>query len=323
MIRNEHLELNAGFADDPGTSAYEQMRGICHSKGVAVGRLNALFVLLDYRPNCMEAQAKGKYRDKQNKPLPGVDGDLARSCDEQLLDVFLAVKRIADERELLIERRDREREREESDNAYDLSTGDEAERHGGVEAEQQASDAAGDESDALSDGHMSVDDASALPESASGGADCDSGDQQGHVLPFSYDPILICMTPGCNRRRRRMFDRGYVSPRCREGALQLHCCRDCVKNSHCSPNGVKARRPPDPTSFPPVPHVETTTPNPPSLGDSTQPHHILRRTKRRSKRALVKWHRLNQSLPRQKVPTPRLPSPLRSHHPCRHELCRT
>ena len=69
----------------------------------------------------MESQAKGKYRDKQGKPLPGADGDLARSCDDQLLDVFRAVKRIAEERKLLIERRDRERERGQLDDAYDAS----------------------------------------------------------------------------------------------------------------------------------------------------------------------------------------------------------
>ena len=182
----------------------------------------------------MESQAKGKYRDKHNAPLPGAAGDLARSCDEQLLDVFLAVKRIADERALLVERRGREREREESEIVYDSSTDGEAERYGDVESEQQASDASGDEADAQSDGHMSVDDASALPESDLGGVDCDSGDQQCHVLPFGYDPSLICQTPGCNRRRRRYYERGYVSPRLRGGVLQPHCCRDCVKNSHCS-----------------------------------------------------------------------------------------
>ena len=138
-------------------------------------------------------------------------------CDEQLLDVFLAVKRIAEERELLIERRDRERESEELDNAYDASTNDEAERQDDVASEQQASGAGDDELDAPSDGHMSGDDASALPESGSGGDGCDSSDQQGHVLLFGYDPILICLTPGCNRRRRVAHDRGYVSPRCRGG----------------------------------------------------------------------------------------------------------
>ena len=228
MIRNEHLELNAGFAHDPGTSAYEQMREVCHSRDVAVGRLHAVFLSLDCKPNCMESQVKGKYRGKQNKPLPGVDGDLARSCDEQLLDVFLAVKRIAEERELLIERRDREREREELGSAYDASTDDEAETHDDVESEQQASDADGDGLDAPSDGHM-PDDASALPESGSDGDGYNSGDQQGHVLPFGYDPILICLAPGCSRCRRETHDRGYVSPRFRGGALQSHCCRDYVK----------------------------------------------------------------------------------------------
>ena len=52
--------------------------------------------------------------DVYNAPLPGAAGDLARSCDEQLLDVFLAINRILDERVLLVERRDRESEREES-----------------------------------------------------------------------------------------------------------------------------------------------------------------------------------------------------------------
>ena len=46
---------------------------------------------------------------------------------------------------------------------------------------------------ANTDGHM-TDDASALPESASGGDGCSSGDQQGLVLPFGRDPILICLT---------------------------------------------------------------------------------------------------------------------------------
>ena len=135
MIHNGHVELNAGFAHDPGTSAYEQMRGVCHSRDVAVGRLNAVYISIDCKPNIMESQAKGKYRDKQGKPLPGADGDLARSCDDQLLNVFRAVKRIAEERELLTEQRDRERERGQLDNAYDASTDDEAERHDDVELE--------------------------------------------------------------------------------------------------------------------------------------------------------------------------------------------
>ena len=44
MIRNERLELNAGFAHDPGTSAYKQMREVSHSRGVAMGRLNVVFI---------------------------------------------------------------------------------------------------------------------------------------------------------------------------------------------------------------------------------------------------------------------------------------
>ena len=284
MIHNEHVELNAGFAHDPGTSAYEQMRGVCHSRDVAVRRLNAIYSSIDCKLNIMESQAKGKYRDKQGKPLPGADGDLARSCDDQLLDVFRAVKRIAEERKLSIERRDRKRERGQLDDAYDASTGDEAERHDDVELEQQSSDDDNDGqdepaaptghttatevtghhgtapgprrfaptsavtgasesltsktsvtafpssacTDGANDGHMS-DDASALPESATGGDGCSSGDQQGPVLPFGHNPILVCLTQGCSRRRRVVYDRGHVPPRC----MLPHCCPDCANDSHC------------------------------------------------------------------------------------------
>ena len=68
-VHNGRLELNAGFADDPGASAYDQMRSTCHSKGIVAGRLNALFFSIDCRPNCMGAQAKSKYRDEHNAPL--------------------------------------------------------------------------------------------------------------------------------------------------------------------------------------------------------------------------------------------------------------
>ena len=148
----------------------------------------------------------------------------------------MAIKRISDERALLAERRDREREREESaESAYDASTDGEAEMHGEMEPEQQASDASSDEADAQSDGHMTDDDVSALPEAASGGVDCDqSGDQQGHVLSFGHDPNLICQSEGCDRCRRRYFERGYVSPSLRAGVLLPHCYRDCVRNNHCS-----------------------------------------------------------------------------------------
>jgi hypothetical protein len=127
-----------------------------------------------------------------------------------LLDAFLAIKRILDERALLVERRDREHEREESaKSVYDTYTDGEEEPLGDVESAQQESSASGNEADAQSDGHMTDDDASALPAAITGGADCDqSGDQQGHVLPIGHDSSLICQTEGCNRRRRRYFERG-------------------------------------------------------------------------------------------------------------------
>ena len=184
MVYNEHLELNAGCAGDPGTSAYEQMRSICHSKDVATGRLNALFFSLDCKPNCMEPQAKSKYRDEHNAPLPGAAGDLSRSCDEQLLDDFLAIKRLLDERALLVERCGREFGLEETaESAFDVSTDGEEGPLGDEGSAQQESSAPGNEADAQSDGHMTDDDASALPAADTGGACGQSGDQQGHVGP--------------------------------------------------------------------------------------------------------------------------------------------
>ena len=235
MVHNDHPEPNAGFTGDPGTSAYEQLRRICHSKGVATGRLSALFFSFDCKPTCMESQTKSKYRDEHSAPLPGAAGDLARSCDEQLLDAFLAIKRILDERALLVDCRDCEREREESaESAYDAPTGGEEESHGNVESAQQASSTSGYEADAQSDGHMTDDEASAPPAAVTGGTDCDqSGDQQGHVLPFGHGSSLICPTEGCNRHRRRYFERGYTTPSLSAGVLAIHCCCDCVRHSHC------------------------------------------------------------------------------------------
>ena len=83
-------------------------------------------------------------------------GNLARSCDEQLLDAFLAVKRILDERDMLIERHDRESEREEpSEGVYDASTGDEDARLEDVELPEQENGPSGDVEEATSEGYMS------------------------------------------------------------------------------------------------------------------------------------------------------------------------
>ena len=93
----------------------------------------------------MESQAKSKYRDEHNAPLPGAAGDLARSCDEQLLDAFLAIKRIIDERDLLIERHSRESKREEPpEDAYDASTDDEDARLEDVEPPERENGPSGD-----------------------------------------------------------------------------------------------------------------------------------------------------------------------------------
>ena len=68
-----------------------------------------------------------------------------------------------------------------------------------------------------------ADDAPAPAESASGGGDCTSGEQQGTVLPFGHDQSLICMTPGCHRRRRVYCDNAYSSPH----HLGSTCCVGC------------------------------------------------------------------------------------------------
>ena len=70
--------------------------------------------LLDCKPNCMESRKKNKYRDEHHTPLPGAEGDLARSCDEQLLDAFLLMKRTLDKRAALLRSRDDRRADEES-----------------------------------------------------------------------------------------------------------------------------------------------------------------------------------------------------------------
>ena len=167
MVHNDYLELNLGFAGDPGTSAFEQMRNVCHSKVIATGRLRALFFSLDCKPNCMESRKQSKYRDEHHAPLPGVAGDLARSCDEQLLDAFLAIKRILDERAVLVERNAHGLGGEEThEDAYDAPTDGE---DGDAEPAEQTDDAMGDEAEAPSEDFPSDDDAFVPPAAVSGG----------------------------------------------------------------------------------------------------------------------------------------------------------
>ena len=150
------------------------------------------------------SRKKCTHRDEHHAPLPGVAGDLARSCDEQLLDAFLAIKRIIDERSELIERSARGLDSEEVDeDVYDESTDGE---DGDAEPAERTGGAMGDEAEPLSEAYPSDDDAPAPPTAVSGGGDCDqSSDQQGHVLPYNHPPELLCLTEGCNRRRRRYF----------------------------------------------------------------------------------------------------------------------
>ena len=112
-MRNEHLELNQGFAGGPETSACEQLRDVYHSKDVALGPVAALF-LARLQAQLHGEPQKNKYRDEHHTPLPGTEGDLAQSCDEQLLDVFMLIKRMLDERAAFLRSRDDLRAAEES-----------------------------------------------------------------------------------------------------------------------------------------------------------------------------------------------------------------
>ena len=183
------------------------------------GRLTALFFSLDCRPNCMEARAKPKYRDEHHAPLPGAAGDLARSCDEQFLDAFVAIKRILDERAVLVERNAHGLEREEThEDAYGASTDGEDDD---AEPTEQTNGATGDEAEAPNEDYPSDDDASAPPAAISGGDDCEQfSDQQGHVLPVGHPPDLLCVTEGCNRHRRRYADTSSLDLRGTAGGCQ-------------------------------------------------------------------------------------------------------
>jgi hypothetical protein len=162
-------------------------------------------------------------------------GDLARSCDEQLLDAFLAIKRIIDERSELIERNARGLEAEEVDeDVYDEPTDGE---DGDAEPAERTGDAMDDEAEPPSEAYPSDDDAPTPPTAVSGGGDYgQSSDQQGHVLPYNHPPELLCLTEGCNRRRRRYFEpvRGIY-----RWVVANRCCRDCVVHNHCSLNLIK------------------------------------------------------------------------------------
>ena len=58
------------------------------------------------------------------------------------------------------------------------------------------------------------------------------------MLPFRFDPILICLAMGCNRGRRVTHTRGCADQSgshvrgYRGGVRQSHCCHDCVAGRH-------------------------------------------------------------------------------------------
>ena len=197
VVHNEHLELNAGFAHDPGISAYDQIRDVCHARGVAMGRTNAVYVSIDCKPNIMQAQSQGLYRDSEGKPLPGTDGDLARECDDQLLDLFRFMKRMDDERKTLIEQRDRDDSELDAD--CDAPTDDEAERH----ETQQAAHCTGSTTEealpsmlrlgtTLTEGlHVSTLGSASSPNLSSIDAVRATGDDEGGDMPVNDDGVDV------------------------------------------------------------------------------------------------------------------------------------
>ena len=118
----------------------------------------------------------------------------------------MAIKRILDERDLLIERHDREPEREEpSDDAYDAFTGDEDTRLEDAELPDQENGPLGDVEGATSEGHMSDDNADA-PSGHDGSVDApiDGGNDDGpsSVLesgqPEQREGPTVSATGWCN-----------------------------------------------------------------------------------------------------------------------------
>ena len=84
--------------------------------------------------------------------------------------LFLATKRILDERALLVERRDREPERDESSGSvYDVSSDGEDERREGLESSARENGSSGNAEAASSEGYVSDDDAYAPPAAVTGG----------------------------------------------------------------------------------------------------------------------------------------------------------
>ena len=81
-------------------SIYDVVRSTLHSNRIAMSRVNMITLSSDCATNCTSAALD--HRDDGGRPLPGSDGDTARSADRVVINTLMFVYRARAERDYLL-----------------------------------------------------------------------------------------------------------------------------------------------------------------------------------------------------------------------------
>ena len=79
---------------------YDVVRSTHHSHRIAMSRVNAITLSSDCAKNCTSATSD--HRDDGGRPLPGSNGDTARSADRVVISTLMFVYRARAERDYLL-----------------------------------------------------------------------------------------------------------------------------------------------------------------------------------------------------------------------------
>ena len=81
-------------------SIYGVVRSTLHSNRIAMSRVSTITLSSDCATNCTSAASD--HRDDNGRPLPGSDGDTARSADKVAINTLKFVHRARAERDYLL-----------------------------------------------------------------------------------------------------------------------------------------------------------------------------------------------------------------------------
>ena len=100
MTATAGQQLTNVFIDASVDTTYDAVRSALHSECIAMSRVNTITLSSDCATNCTSASSG--HRDDSGRPLPGSDGDTARSADKVAISTLKFLHRARAERDYLL-----------------------------------------------------------------------------------------------------------------------------------------------------------------------------------------------------------------------------